>query len=170
MKKYFSFTGQILGTIMILGSLLAACGSPNRNMADDPKYREMVKEVSDLEFEIENEWANPTQYNRVNLLGNPNRIKFENDSVEVYLPFFGERYAGGAYDPDDGAIQYRGVPKNLKLQENPEKGAVNIFFEGNRNTESLDFRITIFPNGVARTSVTSTQRETIVYDGRLINR
>ena len=170
MRRFFGFGGIILGAVIIIGTFLISCGSANRNMEDDPQYRATLEEVSDLEFEIENEWANPTQYGRVNLLDNPNRIKFENDSVEVYLPFFGERYAGGAYDPDDGMIQYKGVPQNLQLQENTEKGAVKISFEGNRNTENLDFLITIFSNGVARTSVTSTQRETIIYDGRLINR
>ena len=170
MKKSLGVTGKIFGILMILGSIISACGGANRNMADDPEYREMVEEVSNLEFEIEHQWANPTQYARVDLLGNSNRIKFENDSVEVDLPFFGERYAGGGYDPDSGSIQYKGVPKNLKLQENPEKGAVMISFEGNRNTENFDFLITIFSNGVARTSVNSTHRERIIYDGRLINR
>ncbi len=170
MKKSFGMPGIIVVVVMITGSFFYSCGSANRDMTDDPEYRAMVEDVSDMEFEIENEWANPTQYARVNLLGNPNRIKFENDSVDVYLPFFGERYAGGAYDRDGGAIQFKGVPQNLKIQENPEKGTVKVSFEGNRDTENLDFLITIFSNGVARTSVTSTQRETIVYDGRLINR
>lgn len=168
MTKSSGLTGIIVGSLMILGSFLSSCGGANRNMADDPEYKATVEEVSDLEFEIENQWANPTQYGRVNLLGNPNRIKFENDSVEVYLPFFGERYAGGGYNPDGGAIQFEGIPKNLELQENPKRGTVKISFEGNRSTENLDFIITIFSNGVARTSVTSTQRETIIYDGRLI--
>ena len=155
---------------LFLGAFLVSCGGANRNLADDPEYREMVEKVSDLEFEIENEWANPTQYSRVNLFGNPNYVRFEDDSVKVYLPFFGERYAGGAYDNDEGAIQYEGIPQNLEIQQNPEKGAVNISFEGNRSTENLEFLITVYSGGVARTTVTSSQRETISYDGKLIER
>lgn len=163
-------TGRFKGLFIVIAVLISACGGANRTMENDPRYRQIVEEVSDLEFEIENEWANPTQYQRVNLIGNPNRIKFENDTVEVYLPFFGERYVGGAYDRDGGAIQFEGKPENLDIREDRQKGAVIVSFEGNRKSENLDFIITIFKNGVARTIVRSSQRETISYDGKLINR
>ena len=169
MNKFFQLKGNVPGMLIILALLLISCGGADRNMADSPQYRELLDEIGDLKFEIENQWANPIQYGRVNLLGNPNRIKFENDSVEVFLPFFGERYSGGAYNHDEGAIQFKGIPKDLKLEENPDKGAVKISFEGSRGTENLDFLITVFSNGVARTSVTSTQREKIMYDGRLVD-
>lgn len=156
--------------LVILGLLISSCGGADRNMADSPQYRELLEEVSDLEFKIENDWADPTQYARVSLIGNPNQIKFENDSVDVFLPFFGERYAGGGYDSDGGAIQYKGVPQDLQIKENPKEGSVLISFEGSRNTENLEFLITLYSNGVARTSVTSSQREQISYDGDLRNR
>ena len=169
MRTWLSRNWKTAGLWIFTTLLLTACGSANKDVSNSPEYPEIVQEVKDLDFEIEHQWANPTQYGRVDLLGNPNRIKFENDSVEVYLPFFGERYAGGGYDPDEGAIQYKGVPKNLEITENPQKGEVRIFFEGNRGTENLDFRITVYPNRVARTSVTSSQRETIIYDGKILN-
>ncbi len=169
-RKLNVMNKQISLSVIFLSLILVSCGSQNKGVADSTEYKQMVEMVRDLEFEIENEWANPTQYSRVNLIGNSNRIKFENDSVEVFLPFFGERYAGGAYDSDGGAIQYKGVPKKLQIEENLKKGAVNVIFEGNRKTENLKFFITIYPNGVARTSVTSTQRENISYDGRIVNR
>jgi hypothetical protein len=168
MKRYFE-TLKLPAIVVYLALMISACGSAGKNMANEPEYRELVEDIRDLEFEIENDWANPSQYSRVNLIGNPNRIKFEEDTVEVFLPFFGERYAGGGYNAD-GAIQFKGIPKELKIKEKPEKGAVELSFEGNRNTENLDFQITIFSNGVARTSVTSSQREHISYDGKLVER
>jgi hypothetical protein len=155
---------------VLVAFLLSACGGSKKNMADDPEYQAMVEEVKDLDFIIENLWAIPTQYNRVDLIGNPNYIIFENDSVEVYLPFFGERYAGGSYDRDEGAIQYKGVPKELEIVENPEKGSVDIFFEGDKGTENLKFNITLYTNELVRTNVTSTQREQIEYEGKLVKR
>ena len=161
---------QGFSLIVFLSVVFISCGSSNQGNSNLQEYNQILEEIEDWEFEIENEWANPTQYSRVNLLGNPNRIKFENDSVKVFLPFFGERYAGGGYNNDGGVIKYEGIPKELHIQENPEEGTVDISFEGNRNTESLDFLITIYSNGVARTSVTSSQREKIRYDGKLISR
>lgn len=159
---------KLILTITCISMILISCGS-SRGGADSAEYAEMLETVRELEFEIENDWANPTQYPRVNLTGNPNFIRFENDSVNVYLPFFGERYSGGGYNSDGGAIQFKGVPKELTIRENPEKGSVEVAFEGNRGTESFDFLITIFPNGVAYTSVASSQREKIRYDGNVVD-
>lgn len=164
---------KIIPGMLILLTILG-CGSADKRMQDSPEFREIVQEIKDLDFEIENEWALPRRYNRENLLGNANRIKFENDSVNIFLPFFGERHAGGGYN-DQGAIQFKGKPKDLQIEENPEKRTVNISFSGSQNTDSgsqntenLDFDITVFSNRRTRTSVTSSQRDMISYDGRVI--
>ena len=169
-KRNFNKNRNFTGLLLFLGFMAAGCGGAGKNMTDSPQYLELLEEIADAEFEIENERANPSQYSRVNLIGNPNRIKFENDSVNVFLPFFGERYSGGGYNSDGGAIQFKGVPQDLQIRENPEKGSVHISFEGNKETENLEFFLTIYSNGVARTSVTSSQRAHISYDGNLINR
>lgn len=169
MEKIESITGKFVGLVFLIGIFLSSCGGANKRLENDVQYRELVEEVNDLDFEIENEWANPLQYSRVNLIGNPNHITFENDSVKVFLPYFGERYAGGGYNMDGGGIQYKGEPQKLEIEENPRKGTVVVNFEGNRKTENLDFTIIIFSNGVTRTSVRSSQRSTITYDGRLVN-
>lgn len=157
---------QMIIMVVFLGLILVSCGSSNRGSANSPEYSQMLERVQDLEFTIENEWANPVKYSRVNLLGNPNHIKFEGDSVDVFLPFFGERQYGGAYG-SEGALQYEGPLRDLKIQERPDKGQVLVFFKGNNEGENLDFRVTIFPNGNTNTSVTSSQRDQIQYDGRI---
>lgn len=152
--------------VVLLGTMLVSCGSSNRGSRNSPEYSQMLERVQDLEFTIENEWANPVKYSRVNLLGNPNHITFDGDSVDVFLPFFGERQYGGAYG-SEGALQYEGPLQNLRIEERPDKGQVIVFFEGNNEGENLDFRVTIFPNGKTNTSVTSSQRDQIQYDGRI---
>jgi hypothetical protein len=169
MKRKYEATVRFVGLVVLVAFLLSACGGSKKNMADDPEYQAMVEDIRELDFKIENLWAIPTQYNRVDLIGNPNHITFKNDSVDVYLPFFGERFAGGAYDRE-GAIVYKGIPKDLEIQENPQKGAVEISFEGDKGTENLKFNITLYTNEIARTNVTSTQREQIEYEGELVKR
>lgn len=159
-------TSASILAILFLALLITACGSANRDAANSPEYREMVEKVNDLHFEIENQWANPLRYDRMNLLGNPNHIKFKGDSVDVFLPFFGVRHSGGGYG-SDGAVIYEGVMENLRVEESPRKGEMRVFFEGNRKTENMDFQITIYPNGKTTTYFGSSQRDRIIYDGEI---
>lgn len=162
MKKQFFLV------LVIFTFVLVSCGSSNRGNTVSPEYNQMVERVQDFDFTIENEWANPVRYSRVNLLGNPNHITFEGDSVDLFLPFFGQRHAGGGYGTA-GAIEYEGPLKELQIEERPGKNIL-ITFEGNNKSEDLDFRITVYPNGNTTTSVTSSQRDQIQYDGRIRRR
>lgn len=156
---------QLLALTAFMAVILISCGSVDQR-GDSGKYREMVEKVQDLEFEIENQWANPVKYGRVNLLGNPNYIKFEGDSVDLFLPFFGERHSGGGYG-SQGAIEYEGPLQDLQIEEREDKKRIHIYFQGRQDSEILNFRITIFPNGNTNTSVTSSQRDQIDYDGKI---
>lgn len=152
--------------VVFITGLFFSCGSLNNGNANSPEYRQMLEKVQDLNFTIENQWANPVKYSRVNLMGNPNHISFEGDSVDLFLPFFGERQAGGGYG-SEGAIQYEGPLEDLRIEERPEKNQVVLSFNGNNKSENLNFRVTIFPNGNTTTSVTSSQRDQINYDGKI---
>lgn len=153
--------------LMFLSIVLVSCGSANRGNADSAEYRQMLEKVQELDFSIENDWADPVKYSRVNLIGNPNHITFEGDSVDVFLPFFGERQTGGGYGTG-GAIEYKGPLKDLQIEERPGKNQIRISFSGNHRSENLDFRIIVFPNGNTNTSVISSQRDQINYDGEIV--
>lgn len=156
---------------MILLSLLvlSACGS-GRNSGTEANlndYRELQELVSSRDFEIENEWAMPLRGSAINLIGNPNHIRFEGDSVDVYLPYFGVRHSGGGYGRTDGGIIYEGIVENLDIVENEERRNLVLKFEGQRGNENLQFFITLFPNGRAFTNVSSSQRDAISYQGTI---
>lgn len=163
MKKQFFLV------VALLAGVLYSCGSANKGNTDSAEYRALMDRVQDLEFEIDNQWANSMTYGRVNLMGNPNHMIFKEDSVDVFLPFFGERHTGGGYGTD-GAIEYEGPLRDLRIEENQEKNEIFLFFEGSNNGENYDFRVTIFPNGNTNTSVTSSQRNQIQYIGRVVKK
>ncbi len=146
--------------------LLIACGSSNTAI-DNENFKELKELVSTGQFEIENNWAYPNNGGNINLIGNPNHIKFNKDSVDVFLPYFGVRHSGGSYGSDQGGIKYEGIAKNIKTSEQPEKDRIEITFEALKDGESLDFRVTLYPNNNVRTYVISSQRTTISYEGKL---
>ena len=152
-----------LGTPFILLLTLACGGMKESDSAETAKDFQKLKElVNSREFEIENEWLIPLGGSMINLIGNPNYIRFKGDSVDVFLPYFGVRQSGGGYGRD-GGITYKGPAKNLTITEAENKILLN--FEGMQNIENLEFFITLFPGGNATTAVNSSQRQSISYRG-----
>ena len=153
--------------LLIIGLTFMACGGNRSSTAVDIQdFEDLRAMVNSREFAIEHQWANPMRGTNINLLANPNHIRFKGDSVDVHLPYFGVRHSGGAYGSREGGVRYKGLAEDLQITENPEKRNIVITFEGDGQTnENLEFRITLFANGKASTSVISSQRDAISYQG-----
>ena len=159
-----TFFGLAAGILLIS---LSACGSGQSTAEELQEYEELVNLVESQEFEIENDWLLPLRGNRVNLIGNPNFIRFIGDSVSVDLPYYGVRHSGGGYDSDGGGFEFSGIPENLEVELDPEDERIVIAFEAEDGVENLVFDIILYSNGTARTSVTSSQRDAISYQGEV---
>ena len=79
--------------VLMIAVTLFGCGAANYTMKDIHNFEELSQFAQQKEFEIENRWANPLRANTVtfisnpnfnsgniNLIGNPNHIKFKGDS------------------------------------------------------------------------------------------
>lgn len=154
--------GFIFNLLLILSLFVfQGCGS-SMNSAKVTKTKQLV---DSRKFEIQHEWVNPMSGNRINLVGNPNFIRFKKDSVNLFLPFFGERFAGGGYN-DEGGIIYNGPLKDLEVNSD-KKDTQIIKFSTKQDTEDLDFTITVYPEGDVNTRVNSSHRSFISYQGQI---
>lgn len=145
--------------ICILG-LFISCGSAAKTDAKIDKTNSLIESG---EFEIQHDWVMTQGGARINILDNPNFIRFKNDSVNIFLPFFGERYSGGGYNRE-GGIVYDGPLRNYEMDEGVKSNKI-IKFRAKQNSEILDFTINIFPEGSVTTRVNSTERSFISYQG-----
>lgn len=146
---------------------LVSCGS-TVSAGDQQELNELHELVESREFEIQHNWARPMGGGNINLIGNTNYIRFEGDSVDIFLPYFGVRHSGGGYGTE-GGIEYEGLAKGLEITEgNDEK--LMLDFEGEQGSEHLNFSVTLYPNGNAHTSVTSSERQSINYQGEIRER
>lgn len=161
-------SGIVSGTLMmVLIFMITACGSTrDKTAAGLNDFSDLRELVNNREFQIENQWALPLSGSNINLIGNANYIRFERDSVDLFLPYFGVRHSGGGYNRD-GGIRYEGPLEDLEIEENPNEKHIRIKFDGRQNSEDLDFSVTIYPNGNTYTSVTSSQRNSISYRGEV---
>lgn len=163
-SKFNSLISILISSFSILIiSVLGSCGGAG-STGRVQTYKELQDLVSSRGFEIENDWANPVGGSNVNLIGNPNFIRFSGDSVEVYLPYFGVRHSGGGYGTK-GGIKYEGLAKKLNIIENETKKNIELDFEADQDGENLEFHIKLFANGSSFTFVNSSQRSTISYQG-----
>lgn len=155
----------ILGIILFM---MSCGGGQGAITAEERQELEQLKQkVESREFEIVHEWANPQGGSNISLIGNTNFIRFEGETVEVFLPYYGVRYSGGG-PGSEGGIKYEGPIENYQVEERLKQREVLVSFEGqNKDNEHLKFLITLYPNGNANTSVTSSQRSTITYRGAL---
>jgi hypothetical protein len=159
-RRFEMFTGFL---IMFLGFLIISCGSNQNSVKSSEDLDRLYNKINENGFQIENEWVIPLGGNMISLVSNPNYIRFENDSVDVFLPYFGERHSGGAYG-GSGGIEYEGPARNLRIEKNRDNKVV-VKFNGKQGSELLNFIITIFPGGAASTSVNSSERASISYRG-----
>lgn len=158
--------GTRFGFLILTLIFLLACGG-SKSTADNEDFNQLKELVGSREFEIQHQWARSSLGGSINLIGNPNFIRFKGDSVNIFLPYFGERYSGSGYG-SEGGIKYKGPVKNLNVTTHKEEQELILEFEGDRGTENLQFYITLFANGDASTSVTSSQREAISYSGQIM--
>lgn len=166
MKALYTNTASLLKKALFLSVFfsLISCGVTRTDEISD--YDDLKKLVTSKEFQIENDWATPLGGGNINLIGNPNYIRFNGDSVDVYLPYFGVRHAGGGYG-SEGGIKYKGIARNLEILEKPEKRHIQVKFEASNDGENMEFHIRLFANENTTTSVNSSHRSTISYQGNI---
>lgn len=145
-----------------------SCGTQQNVGGESPdNFEELKGLVNTGEYMIENQWALPLNGSMIDLIGNPNHIRVEADSVDIYLPYFGVRHSGGDYGGRDGGIKYEGPSENLTIKEDTGKERINIEFNVAKDNESYKFMITLFANGNVNTSVNSSARNSISYRGKI---
>ncbi len=102
----------------------------------------------------------------INLIGNPNYFKIMGDSVSVFLPYFGERWAGGGYG-DQEAIAFEGVPTDFKIDALDKDKGYRITLSMKADSEHYRVAMRLFPNLNGSVRVTSSHRFPIHYQGKL---
>lgn len=165
--KLFVFS-NLIGIVLLVFTV--SCGTQQNLRGETPNnFEELKTMVNSGEYEIENQWAMPLNGSMIDLTGNTNQIRFEGDSVEIYLPYFGVRHSGVDYGGRNGGIKYEGPLDDLAIQEDPVKERINVDFKVSKDNESFDFRVILFSNGNVNTSVNSSARNSISYRGIVRN-
>jgi len=170
--------------LLCLIGTLWSCGSTKDSANAGLKNEVLDNLVAQKSFLIESEWAQPMNTNAMNsiassglmlpgnsgsnisLIGNPNYLKVEGDTISAYLPFFGERQLTGGFS-DRNAIEFKGIPDKLKISKNSKKNTYTLLFSIKERTEVYQVTITLFNNQTSHIHINSSQRNFIRYIGKV---
>lgn len=188
-KTYNSLT--LMGIAFILSSFLWSCkistAAKNKTKARDMVILDSLYAQTDYKIAIDVVypfntaattrvsnallWGTGDSANRINVRGEGNFIAIRNDSVDAYLPFFGERRLNaGNLGSNNTAIQFNAPLQDLSKQLNAEKRKLKLEFTADQKGNDSDrFEITleIYPNKHVTVNITPVYRTFIRYDGRL---
>ena len=138
--------------------------------------------VSNKQFRIESNWAQPqvttamlqvlssgilqpgSSAGSINLTGNYNFLRISGDSITSYLPYFGERQMNVAYGGGDNAIEFNGLIKNYRAEQNKDN-SYDINLEAKSNTENFKVFIKLFSNLNSTMTLQGMSRFSIQYTG-----
>ena len=173
-------------TLVIIGILFFCLSCASSKQKATPEQIQVLTDlVENQSMEFVADWAFPLATNslnqlsnagllqpgstagRINLIGNVNYLKIKNDSISAYLPYFGERQFGGAYNNDNTGIRFNSVPDNLTITKDEKSNGYSIAFDITRDTESFQVFLRLFPNKKGALNINSNQRHSIAYQGTI---
>ncbi|MCB0484689.1 MAG: DUF4251 domain-containing protein [Flavobacteriaceae bacterium] len=105
----------------------------------------------------------------INLVGNANFFRMKGDTINAYLPFFGERRFGGNYGSNDLAIEFDGIPEKKDITFNEKNQALEMRFsiDQKNDNEQYTILVTIFSGNTTDIQVLSSERSSISYRGNI---
>ena len=165
--------------ILLIGSLLA-CGS-QKEITESQRLG-LERAVTTPTFKIQMQWAYPlsntaSQYlnnlqpgvrangNRIYIADGSNYVQIKNDSVFVDLPYFGTRQISGGM-PGNVGVQIKEALKDWELRPEKKANQRSIRIATKHKGEYYDLSIHLFAEGKATLVVSTSQRQSIRYEGR----
>lgn len=159
-------------SVLIFCFLLLSLGSYGQSKKEKKKakalqeFQQMDTLINSKNFEFNADWATTSGGRRINLINNPNWLKVMNDSVDLFLPYFGTGQVP-SNSLTDGGLTYQGIPESYELDINEKKMSYMIRIRTKGAGEQLDLTLQVYGNGSAYINVSSTVRTFIKYQGSL---
>lgn len=129
------------------------------------EFEKMKALIKSKEFDFQADWATTAEGRRISLTTNANFLKFNKDTVNIYLPYFGVVTSGALAMTDDGGIIYHGPVEQYKMSVNEKKKKIIIDFVARGKNDTYEINLSIFKGGNTLINLISNFRSSIKYDG-----
>lgn len=128
-------------------------------------YQNTKALVESGNFDYEADWVFPLGQPRISLLGNVNRLRFENNILEANLPYFGTRYNDGYAS---AGINFKSEIDEYKVDFQEDNYRILITFVVVDEKERYQFDLEIESDGSGRLYFASNKRNAQTYSGLIL--
>lgn len=128
-------------------------------------YQKTKALVQSGNFDYEADWVFPLGKPRISLLGNVNRLRFEDNTLESNLPYFGTRYNDGYAS---AGINFKSEIDEYKVDYQDENHRILITFVVVDEKERYQFDLEIESDGSGRLYFASNKRNAQTYSGLIL--
>lgn len=167
--------------VVLFFGLFLNCSS-SKTTATPSQIAALDQLVTNQSFVIVSDWALPQSTrslmmlqnagllaagdsaSRISLIGNPNELRINNETVSSQLPFFGEVQSTTGYNGSDNSISFDGEMKEFRVVQN-ENSSYTIMFDARSNSENFDVIIHLYPNLRSEIILKGAKRFPIRYTG-----
>jgi hypothetical protein len=107
--------------------------------------------------------AIPQGYPIVDLISNPNHMKFSPELIDSYMPFFGRAYQVNINQ--EGGFKFTAKPESYDLVKTKKGYELKVKVKDKNDT--YDIFLNISPEGTVLLTISSNNRSTISYNGEI---
>jgi hypothetical protein len=128
------------------------------------KQKEVEALVDAQEFEFVAVTAYPQGTRSIDMISNPNYLRFKKDSIYSEMPFFGRAYAGVGYG-GSGGLDFKGLIQDYSITK--DKKEYTIKGKVKDNTDYFNVILTVYLEGNASLNINTSNRSPISYRGSI---
>ena len=157
----------ILSLCFLIGFSANAQNKKSKKEQQKQEIYQVQKElINSKSYEFIASWAEPVGSSRINLITNPNYLRYTNGDIDMFFPYFGTGQTVNSYNSGDMGISYMGRVDDYHVDYNDDKREITIKFSVNSRAETFNMRIIVYGES-ARVIVNSSGRTTIAYTGEI---
>jgi predicted small secreted protein len=151
-----------------LVTVLAGCATSHGASQSKQQKRQQVaaaiaQRIDNRHFKVDVNYAYPLGHRSINLTSSYS-LEIAGDSVISYLPYYGQAYnvpyGGGK------ALNFTGTMSRYNVS-NPKSDLTVVEFYVTNEEDTYQYYVEIYNNGTTNITVTSTNRESIRFSGRV---
>jgi len=162
MKSVFLF--------LFLSSSCLLCSAQEKTKQQLKAEKELAKQkeietlIDSKAFEFVATTAYPQGTRSIDMISNPNYLRFKNDSIYSEMPYFGRAYAGIGYG-GSGGLDFKGNAQDFSIKKNKKEYTLKAKVRDNSGYYSVS--LVVYFNGNASLTINSSNRDAINYRGAI---
>jgi hypothetical protein len=153
---------------LLTATLLSSCGTTQTTAEKEQKALRIREMVASSHFTFNAEYAHPMNFRPI-YLTSPYSLSVTKDTVQAFLPYYGRAYVA-PMDPTKGGIEFSTTDFNYDFVKGKRSGNWQVTIKASGTDRHYTLYLDIWENGSARLTVNDPNRQSLSFEGALVDR